>query len=161
MKTFFLLLSLSFLLVSCSSIKEAIRPKPLHEEVHKNHLPLAKQRLIPRPGYVGLTNQVCLEWDSEKCLKTSVKHYDVRDAEVRKTLISFGFACRIGGKRFRICDDQPGFCRQESGCLEWKKKLITRKTYCAKEGIVKSDYLDAVEKQQYLIDGATECRQGM
>lgn len=161
MKTFFLLLFLSLSLVSCSSIKEAIKPKPLHEEVHKNHLPLAKQRLIVRPGRIGLTNQVCTKWDSEKCLSKSVMVYDLRDPEIRKTLISFGFACRVGSKRYRICDDKPGLCRNEGGCVKKKKHLITRKEYCAEEGIVKTDYLPIEEKLEYLMDGGTECRQGM
>ena len=173
------IITLFFLLViaSCSSLTEwshdTFEPKGPYDEVHTFHQPLQGQRLIPRPGYEGhLTNRVCKDFYGKKCdkdkdgnLEVSIRQYDIRDEALRKKLIEFGFACSVGGKRYRICPDRPGFCRRElhKKCVKWKKGLFSRKKKkCKKwdEKIVKK-YIDAVKDYEFLLDGATECKKGM
>ena len=68
-----LILIVMLLLSSCSSVKdwyhEVSEPESKYKEVPLNHQALSKQRLIPRPGYKGLTNQVCIEFYGNKCVK--------------------------------------------------------------------------------------------
>lgn len=163
-------------LISCSSVvewsHEKFKPKGPYDQVHTFHQPLQNQRLIPRPGYEGhLTNRVCKDFYGKKCdkdkdgnLEVSIRQYDLKDVTFRKKLIEFDFACSIGGKRYRICPDRPGFCRRElhRKCVKWKKKLFSSKKKCKKweEKIVKK-YRDATTDYEFLLDGATECKRGM
>lgn len=160
----FAVLVFMVILSSCGStgewVKKAFEPKSDYEGVHLNHQAFARQRFIPRKGYEGyLTNRVCLEFYGNECKKTSIVKYDLKDAEVRKKFNDFKIACKVGGKRYRICKDQAGLCRSEEGCLEWKKHWLTRKRFCAKRGVIKTDFIP-VENYQYLLDGATECKEG-
>lgn len=164
MKNLFLLAFLSFSLVSCSSLKKKDeKPVEYHEGITLDHKSLVNQRIAVRPGHEGfLVNQICKKFDPEgNCVGTiSFERYDLKDKEVRSVLNHFRFACYVGGRRYRISLDKPGLVRQEEGCTKYKKKLITREEYCAETGVVKTEYLDAVEKYELLIAGATECRSG-
>jgi len=71
-----------------------------------------QQILKPRAGHKGLTNRACLAWNDEnECLKYEIQEYLLEDAEFRETVNSFDFICSIGGRRFKVCKDKPGFCR--------------------------------------------------
>ena len=139
-------------------------PPPYYEGVITHHKNLVNQRLAPRTGHDGfLINQICKGEINERgeCNGvTSFERYDLRNPETREGLNKLRFACNVGGRRYRISMDQPGLIRQELGCLEYKKKPISRKKYCSKEGIVKTDFIDATTKYQHLINGATECLAG-
>lgn len=70
------------------------------------------QILRPRPGYTGLTNRACESWyDDNECKKYVVKEYLLTDAEFRNTANKIGVICKVGGRRFKVCLDKPGFCR--------------------------------------------------
>ena len=158
-----LIIAFSLSLFSCSTLKEMIKGKDYHKDIPMDHQELLYERLIPRRGYDGfLTNQICKEFDSNgKCIgEISLRKYSIEDQAVRSQLNKFKFACSIGGKRYRICETKAGFCRQESGCLEYKTKIFSREKYCSKTGVVYSDFIPVREKYQYLIDGATECQSG-
>jgi hypothetical protein len=83
------------------------------------------------------------------------------DMKIRENLVNdLKFACRMGNKRYRISLNAPAIVRQESGCVKWKKKTISRKKYCAETGVVKSEFIHIIDGYQKLIDGALECRSG-
>ena len=74
-----------------------------------------------------------------------IKEYDLQDANFRKEANDFGFICNLGGKRYKICLDKPGFCRisYKNGFLGIGKKKI-------------EEYVPAVP-YQYLIDANLKC----
>lgn len=45
---------------------------------------------------------------------SGIVKYDLSDETFRKKLNDFGFRCKIGGRRFKICLDKPGFCRHST-----------------------------------------------
>lgn len=157
------ILILLFFIASCS-VLEKKEEKSAYPDIQLNHQALINQRLIPRPGHVGfLTNQACLKYVKKTCIERSLKKYDLMDMSVRENLVNdLKFACRMGNKRYRISIPAPAIIRQERGCLKWKKKLVTRKTYCDKYGVVKSEFIHIADEASYqkLIDGALECRSG-
>jgi len=157
------ILILASLLASCS-ILEKKQEKSAYPDLQLNHQALINQRLIPRPGHVGfLTNQICKKYVGKTCVERSLKKYDLMDMEVRKQLVNdLKFACKLGKKRYRISVKDPAIVRQEQGCVKWKKKPISRKTYCAQLGVVKSEFIHIADEASYqkLIDGALECRSG-
>lgn len=76
--------------------------------------PLIEQILIPRLGHgAKLTNSACLKYEGQRCSNLEILDYDLADTGLRKSLNDFGFICSVGGKRFKICLDKPGFCRRE------------------------------------------------
>lgn len=165
MKKLLILCFLVTVVFSCSSFKEWAKdvrePESIYDDVHENHLPLSEQRLIPRPGNDGhLTNQICLKFYGGECEERSLKTYDLRDIKIREKLNEFRFACKVGGKRYRICKDEPGLCRSEQICLKWGTKLISRDKVCREWGVKKS-FLHAISQYDFMLDGATECKQGM
>lgn len=104
--------------------------------------------LRPRPGYKGLTNQTCREWADGHCIKRDVAEWDLAVDKERLQLHSLRFVCDVGGRRYRICRQLPGLCRQtyvKSGFLglDRELKLIS--------------YLNAREEYQFLIDSDTVC----
>lgn len=157
--TIFLLVLLS----SCSFFKSKIKESNAgkHDEVYLGHRNTSEMRILARKSYPFLlTNRVCKSFDKEgKCtVAESIEKFDLKIKDTREMLIQFKFACRVGGKRYRICSNKQGLCRREYGCLEYKKKLITRETYCSSHGLVKSHYLDIEKDFDYLVHGGTECR---
>lgn len=116
----------------CSSLKTLNRP------------PLIDQLISIRPNYVGyLTNTNCLEYDGSTCIKYEIIKYDLRNETVRKKLNDFGFICEIGGQRFKVCFDKPGFCQFDGEV--WKylpadtdaghSYLLDARTVCRKDSI--------------------------
>lgn len=112
--------------------------------------PLVEQILKPREGYEGkLTNRTCGEYVDGKCTKEAITTYDLGDASFREAVNKFDFLCSIGGRRFKICLDKPGFCR------------FTYKTSCflgmfCKKGEKLEEYLP-VEQYRFLLDADTRC----
>lgn len=152
---------------SCSHMKEwyhdVSEPESKFKEVPLNHQALIKQRLIPRPGYKGLTNQICKKFYGNECVERSVLEYLLEDVNIRNTLNQFKFACWMGTTRYRICKDQPGFCHADGNkvCAKWKKKHpFTRKKYCYKWKMQKVVKYIPITKYQLLLDGAIECQAG-
>lgn len=142
-----LLISL-ILSVSCSTTKTY------------HHSDLANQKLSPRTGYEGhLTNRICKEKKTlgGECIKWSVKKYDINDPAIRKQLNDFRIACRIGGKRFRVALDRPGFIRTERGKCVNRQKWWGNK---CKEWGFKEIYIP-VSNYQYLINSAMFCYKGL
>ncbi len=151
---------------SCSHVTDwyhvVSEPESKFKDVPLNHQALVGQRLIVRPKYTGLTNQVCIEFYGNECIKKSVREYKLEDPKVRDSLNEFKFACRIGDKRYRICKDQPGFCRTESHkvCEKWGRTLFKRTAICRRWGKEKKKFYRPISDYQFLLDGATECKAG-
>lgn len=85
---------------------------------------LIDQILRPRPGHKPfLTNQIKKEDGSFEVMK-----YDLEVDETRKILNDLKFICKFVGKRYYICPDSPGICRnsfrKKSGGLFHKDKYI-------------------------------------
>jgi len=163
-----LILTVLLSVVSCSSIKqwtkEVMEPSSPMDEVQEAHKPFEQQRVIPRPGYEGhLTNRVCLKWYGDFCEEESIRKYSLKDEPTRKRFIEFSFACHIGGKRYRVCPDQEGFCRREKEnvCEKWGKKLFSRKKVCRKWREVKTEKFISIDDYKFLLDGSTECKKGL
>lgn len=122
----------------------------------KHHAQLSNQRLAPRPGYDGhLTNRICKEKDwLGDCKKWSVKAYDIRDRSVREMLNEFRIACKIGGKRYRVDIDRPGFVRKENPvCVD--KSIFGN----CKEWVTNTNYIP-IQNYEYLIEAQTQCMKG-
>lgn len=127
----FTLFLLFFVLTSCTTVTD--------------HRPLAEQRLSPRPGYPGLSNQVCKKRTPFKCEEWSIVDYDLRDPAVRKRLRDVRLICSVGGRRYRIDQRWPGLIRTETqGRWPMKKLKIV-------------DYIDIVSGHQRLLDAKTWC----
>jgi hypothetical protein len=161
---FIIVCTLSWLLVTGCSVLKKGPEKSAYPDLILEHQALINQRLIPRPGHLGfLTNQVCKKYVGKTCVERSLMKYDLVDMSVRENLVNgLKFACRMGEKRYRISIPAPAIIRQESGCVKWKKKPISRKKYCAETGVVKSEFIHIADEASYqkLIDGALECRSG-
>ena len=163
MKTI-LILILLLSAVACSTIRDVFEPESKMEDVQESHRPLEQQRLIPRPGYEGhLTNRVCLKWYGDHCEKDSVRKYSLKDKKIRNRLIEFQFACRIGGKRYRVCPNKEGFCRRERHrvCKKWGRTIFKRRKVCRKWENKTVNKFIHIDDYQFLLDGATECKKGM
>lgn len=53
--------------------------------------------------------------------------YDLADAQIRHTLALSRFICSVGGRRYRVCPDQPGLCRRnDSTCARKFLWICTR-----------------------------------
>lgn len=112
--------------------------------------PLVEQILKPRAGYDGkLTNRTCGEYQNGKCVKESIATYNLEDADFRSSVNKFNFICSIGGRRFKICIDKPGFCR-----FTYEKSCFLG-VFC-KKGERLEEYLP-VEKYRFLLDADTRC----
>lgn len=115
--------------------------------VTQNHRDLSSQIIFFRDSATGLgQNRICSQKDIiGRCQEWSVKTYDLKDPEVRDTLIKLGFACQIGGKRFKIDPDNPGFARyKEKSCL-----------FCSR----KSEIVERIPitSSRYIVDAGTYC----
>jgi hypothetical protein len=119
------------LLAACSTPKIFVRQ------------PLFEQRLAPRPGFVGLTNQVCELKEDNKCTKWSVAVYDLKDPIVRQELIRLKFVCNVSGMRYRISPDRNGLSSWHD-CGFWCK-------------YVEVSYLDMEKDHQKLLNSNTVC----
>lgn len=95
-------------------------------EVYPRHA-LVEQILKPRAGHKGLTNRVCLEYSGDTCVRDEIVEYFLTDSQFRKTAADLGFVCKVGEKRYKICRDEPGFCRttyRKQGFLGLRKEKV-------------------------------------
>lgn len=110
---------------------------------------LADQILVARHGHEGsLTNQTCLAYDHDKCVKESLITYDLSNQSFRDTARRLQFVCKMGGKEYKICPDKPGFCRTTDPC-NWFSSTFQG---CEKQ----IEYVPA-SPTQLLIDGRIRC----
>lgn len=120
--------------------------------------PLVDQIVKVRAGHEGfLTNRTCSGKDEslgieKECLGEKITRYPLEAEEFRQTANRLNFLCNIGGKRFKICLDKPGFCRFSSG----PKKCSGFLGLFCKEGELLEEYLP-VEKYRFLLDAKTKC----
>lgn len=108
---------------------------------------LYEQILRPRVGHKGLTNRACDRQKDGKCLEITVKEYLFEDPAFRQTANELEFICKVGGKRYKICQDKPGLCR------------ITYEKNCNLFGC-KSTRLESYlpgSRYQFLLDAKTVC----
>jgi hypothetical protein len=109
--------------------------------------PLSQQILKPRPGYKGLTNRACEALNEKgECAGMVVKEYLLEDPVFRKTANDLKFICSVGGRRFKICLDQPGLCRTTYEDCGW---------FCKDKK--KVEYIPA-NQYQFLLDANTVCQ---
>ena len=125
------------------------------------HKETVGQHLTVRKDYKGfLVNEICSEEKNGKCRKTSVVIYDMADQKVRETLNKLKFLCKVGGERYHICQDKPGFCRDERVCIDWDHSWFSDEKTCD-EYEVKSFYYDSSQDHDFLVKGYTECSVGL
>lgn len=109
------------------------------------------QILTPRRGMVGLTNRACSGADEKgACKGFDIVEYKLDDEQTRKDFNTLGFICNIGGRRFKVCMDKPGFCR-----ISYKKKCtlgIVCHTKLLEEYLPVADY-------EFLLKAKTRCFQ--
>lgn len=110
--------------------------------------PLKKQILRHRPHYKGLTNSRCLKWGHSNCLELEIIEYNMHDEKFRKTLNTLGFVCFAGRERWKVCLDQPSYCRM-SKC---------RKKFLSDERVCNIQRLDIDGNEKFLLDTAFYCR---
>ena len=114
--------------------------------------PLSDQILKPRPGHEGkLTNRACLKFDDDKCVDEKIAEYDLKDAEFRDRVNKMNFICNLGGRRFKICKDKPGFCR-----FYRQKKCFLG--ICVDDKKLTEEYIP-VEPYSFILDAKTRCFQ--
>lgn len=112
---------------------------------------LSEKILWSHPDYPGkLTQRVCEATDGKDCTKWKTLVYDLENSDFRMTVNKFDFVCSVGGKRYNVCWDKPGFCR--IGAIKKCHLAI----FC-KETPVEIDYIPAVEQVQFLVDANTRC----
>ena len=93
---------------------------------------LAHQILHVRTG-LGLSSRTVVD----------VVRYDLADQGMRKQFGDLGFVCKLGGRRFEVCPDQPGFCRYTySGFWPFRSQHV--------------EYVAQVEEQR-LVQAGTVC----
>jgi len=119
-------------------------------EIYPAHS-LVDQIIMPRAGYDGkLTNRTCGAYKDGKCSDEKIQTYDLSDALFRKTANDLKFLCNVGGRRFKICMDKPGFCRFSS---ETYKCGFLGLAKCSKQI---EEYLPA-SPYQFLLDAKVKC----
>lgn len=103
---------LSLLLFSCSSPR--LYPQGS----------LGDQILVARHHHEGkLTNRVCTKYKGETCIEDSVIEYDLSSSVFREEARKLNFVCKVGGRQYKICPDQPGFCRTTYQ-KNWFQKIV-------------------------------------
>jgi len=136
----FLLGSLFLFFVSCSSI---------------DHGPLIEQEMRFRIGHTGLTHTACREFFDGSCMTQDLVEYDFQDPKTLERLRAIRLICKVGERRFHICDDKIGLCSNSEETKEflgvvYSTKIVTEilympedlqvlldaKTYCAAQGSI-------------------------
>ncbi len=113
--------------------------------------PLVDEILKPRAGFDGkLTNRTCGLYDKGACVVEKIATYDLTDSVFRKTVNDLKFICSVGGRRFKVCLDKPGFCRFSSETYKCGFLGLAR---CSKRI---EEYLPA-DPYQFLIDAKVKC----
>ena len=109
---------------------------------------VSDQILVIRKGHKGLTHGSCQGFDKTgACSNFAILEYDLENPEARQTLRDLNFLCKIGNKRFTICQNQPGFCHHsyETSYFLWFKR----------QGKAIDEYIDQKEQDRLLNLGAT------
>lgn len=132
-------------------------------EKKQDHSPLESQRLVVRQEFVGrLTNHVCKVYDglTNECKEWSMRTYSLEDAEFRRQMNDFVITCEIGGRRFKVCLDKPGYCRHERVCLDRGRRWYWPFNVVCKDSKINETYIDAKLEHEYLLNAGTECMRG-
>lgn len=125
-----------------------ILSKCSEQKIYTQH-ELAEEILSARPGHDGkLTNQACLVYQGNVCTSWSVKEYDITDVNVRKELNTLNFVCKISGKRYKVCLDQPGFCR-----MSYTKNCLW---FLCGDPTLHTDYIP-IAPYQAVLDSGVKC----
>lgn len=119
--------------------------------------PLVDQIIKVRQGHDGmLTNRTCTEKpdpalkdSSPDCPLEHIKDYPLADVDFRQTANRLNFICNVGGKRYKICLDKPGFCR-----FSYKQDCFLG-IFCHPAERLE-EYLP-VEKYGFLLDANARC----
>lgn len=121
--------------------------------------PLSDQIIKVRAGHEGfLTNRTCGAYipgevaPEKACSDERITRYPLNSPEFRATVNKLNFLCNIGGRRFKICVDKPGFCRFSTG----PKKCSGFLGLFCKEGERLEEYLP-VEQYRFLLDANAKC----
>lgn len=126
--------------VGCASVKQGWSGT-------YSHRPLLEQIVRMRPGYKGLTHQICAErdWFGE-CKRMDLVEYNLQDQKVRANFVALQFRCKIGGYRYKFYDGGPYFARykRQKKCWLCKTETVIEKTI-------------PMSNTQYLIDAGTYC----
>lgn len=115
--------------------------------------PLVDQVIKPRPGYERhLTNSACLKYENGNCVNLEIKPYSLDDESFRKMANEFDFICNVGGRRFKICLDKPGFCRNWTfvKCEPWDFLKI----FC--EDIAMEDFIP-IDDYNFILESNAKC----
>lgn len=111
---------------------------------------LVDQIIKVRAGHEGnLTNRTVTGYDKDGKPIEKIKDYSLESQDFRETVNRLSFICNIGGKRYKICLDKPGFCRfsRDEKCFLG--------IFC-KDSDVIEEYLP-VEKYGFLLDANARC----
>ena len=112
---------------------------------------LSDQILKVRLGHDGkLTNRTVAGYDATGKPIEKIMDYSLKDNDFRETANRMNFICNIGGKRFKICTDKPGFCR-----FSHAQKCLFGNSFC-RDGELLEEYLP-VEKYGFLLDANARC----
>lgn len=114
-----------------------------------NRHALGQQILKPRPGHAPFLTNKALEKDETGDVKMVIREYDLRDEKFRALAQRLKFVCKLGKKRYRICKNKPGLCRQHFT----KKKRFLKKTKTKR----KEEYLPIVAQYNYLLAVKAKC----
>lgn len=112
--------------------------------------PLFEQRLAPRPGFVGLVNQVCIGRKGAACDRMEEIDYDLARPEIRARLSEVRMVCNVAGDRLVVCPDKPGLC---SYAEKSKRFLWIRYS----REWVEARFIPIKEGYQTLLDAKTWC----
>ena len=105
------------------------------------------------PGY--LTNTSCEKYVGDECKGGyKLSSYDLKDPVVREKLVRLDFICSVGGRRFKIDPDKPGFVRlnQIEKCARWDVLHV----FCQR--VVEQEFL-GIEPWDFLVDADVRCFQ--
>lgn len=119
-------------------------------EIYPSH-PLVDEIVKVRPGHAGtLTNRAEILGPDGKSTVAVVTEYPLHDPAFRDTVNKLDFLCNIGGKRYKICKDKPGFCRIGS-----TRSCAIGPLFC-KDVEAEIDYIP-VDNYQFLLDAKARC----
>lgn len=112
-------------------------------EFHYNRNQLVEQVLTARPGKPVLSNSAFVKGEKD-VWHNEIVEYDLADEKLRTNMFAMHFVCSIGGKRYKVCADKPGFCRVSyQGGFFSKKKV--------------EEYIPIKEQYDFIVQARTTC----